>query len=255
MSDGWPESLRTYDVCGLPIAATSPSDAANAIVAACGGPFPFEVHLCNVFTLSLVDSDKELRNALAQADLNLPDGAPVAWLGRRHGVRRPVRGPRLVTDVAIAGQAASVKHYLYGGDVGVAEAVAQRLRDVAPAIQLAGTETPPFHDLSPEALAALAERIMTSGAELVWVGLGTPRQDYLVPRLASATGLVVVPVGAAFDFLSGRVPEAPKFLHGSGLEWLYRLRREPRRLWRRYLLGNPRFVVSVMRHAYRGNTH
>ena len=94
-------------------------------------------------------------------------------------------------------------------------------------------------------------RIVDSGATIVWVGIGTPRQDYLVPRLGSRLDIVIVPVGAAFDFWSGRVPEAPAALHGSGVEWAYRLSREPRRLWRRYLFGNPRFVLAVARHVLR----
>lgn len=241
--------VQTYDVCGVPVAAVTPHAAAQRIVAAAGLGVSFQVHLCNAYTLSLVDADPQLRASLLAADLNLPDGTPVAWLGRRRGTAGPVRGPRLVGDVARLGVASAVRHYLYGGADGVAELVAGRLADHAPGLQVVGLETPPYRDLSDDELDALSERIGASGANLVWVGIGTPRQDHLVPRLAARCAAVVVPVGAAFDFWSGRVPEAPEMLHGSGMEWAYRLAREPRRLWRRYVFGNPRFVLTVSRHA------
>jgi len=245
-----PGSFGVYRACGIEISAASPAYAANRIVDAYTNGISLQVHLCNAYTLSLVDSDSQLRAALASADLNLPDGVPVAWLGRRYGVKGPVRGPGLVKEVASVGRSGSVTHYLYGGGPSVADAVASRLREVAPGVLIVGIEMPPFHDLTDNEVSALAQRIEASGAQLVWVGLGTPRQDYLVPRLAAATGLVVVPVGAAFDFLSRRVSEAPPWLHGTSLEWVYRFAREPRRLWRRYLIGNPRFVVANIRHAY-----
>jgi N-acetylglucosaminyldiphosphoundecaprenol N-acetyl-beta-D-mannosaminyltransferase len=107
---------------------------------------------------------------------------------------------------------------------------------------------PPFRRLADDDLSALAERVRASGANVLWVGLGTPRQDYLVHELARAVSMPVLPVGAAFDFWAGAVTEAPVILHGSGLEWTHRLASEPRRLWRRYLLGNPRFLLSAWRH-------
>ena len=117
-----------------------------------------------------------------------------------------------------------------------------------PGVSIVGTETPPFAPLTDEDLIDLAVRVRASGANILWVGLGTPNQDYVVRRLAPLLEMPIVPVGAAFDFWSGAVAEAPAFLHGSGLEWIYRLSREPRRLWRRYLIGNPRFVMSAFRH-------
>ena len=238
---------RTYDVCGVPIAAVTPQDAAEAIVAAAVAGTSYEAHLCNAYTLSLVGNDERLRNALTRAHLNLPDGTPVAWLGRRHGTTGSVRGPSLVLDVARAGVRHGVAHYLYGGAPGVADDMARELRRLAPGVTVVAAESPPYHALDDGELAALATRVRESGAGVVWVGIGTPKQDYLVPRLAEQVEAAVVPVGAAFDLVGGRVREAPAVLHGSGLEWIYRLCREPRRLWRRYLLGNPRFVVDAIR--------
>lgn len=239
---------RTYRVCGVPIAALAPAEAADLIVAAALARRRVEVHLCNAYTLSLVDSDPMLRFALLAADLNLPDGTPVARLGRKFGTTGPVRGPALVVDVVRAGVPAGVGHYLYGGWSGVADAMAATLLEKAPGAVIAATETPPYGDVGEAHLDELGRRIKASGAHIVWVGLGTPRQDYAVPAIAARVEAVVVPIGAAFDFLAGSVKQAPQFLHGSGLEWMYRLATEPRRLWRRYLLGNPRFVASAVRH-------
>ena len=237
-----------YSVCGVDVAAISPEDAAAHLVARGLEGEPFEVHLCNAYTFSLIDGDPCLREALREADLNLPDGAPVAWLGRTAGVVGPVRGAGLMGDVIRAGVDGGARHYLYGGADGVADTVAATLSKHAPGVQIVGSETPPWTDLDDTGLAALAGRIDESGATHVWVGLGTPRQDYLVHRLAPLVGVPVIPVGAAFDFWAGTVNEAPSWLHGTGFEWVHRLSQEPRRLWRRYLIGNPRFVLSVIRH-------
>jgi N-acetylglucosaminyldiphosphoundecaprenol N-acetyl-beta-D-mannosaminyltransferase len=242
-----PES-QTYDVCGISIAALTPRDAAITIVQAASQGRALEAHLCNAYTLSLVDRDPRLAGALRRAQLNLPDGTPVAWLGRPLGVREPVRGPGLVHAVAEIGAAAGVRHYFYGGAPGVAEELAERLRRQVSGLEVAGWESPPFGEPTEADLDRSAALITDSRANVVWVGMGTPRQDYLVPPLAERTAAVVVPVGAAFDFLTGRVKEAPESLHGTGLEWLYRLVAEPRRLWSRYLIGNPRFMRSAVRH-------
>jgi len=122
-----------------------------------------------------------------------------------------------------------------------------KLLSVYPNAQIVGAETPPYRPISNVELAELAERIRSSKASIVWVGIGTPRQDYLVPRLASAASVAVVPVGAAFDFISGGTKEAPLIFQGSGFEWFYRLSREPTRLWRRYLFGNIGFVMAAVR--------
>lgn len=238
---------ETYDVCGIPVTAASLRAATAAIVSAAIRHERLEVHLCNAYTMSLVHGDATLRSALARGDLNLPDGAPVAWMGRRHGTRGPVRGATLMRAVCAEGVPHGVRHYLYGGQPGVAQQTAAELARIAPGIRVVGAETPPFVDLDETGLGELAKRIGETGADVVWVGLGTPRQDYLVPRLASRLPVVVVPVGAAFNFLAGYVHESPRPLQGSGLEWLHRLLLEPRRLWRRYLVGNPRFLWHVVR--------
>jgi N-acetylglucosaminyldiphosphoundecaprenol N-acetyl-beta-D-mannosaminyltransferase len=241
------ETLATYDVCTVPITVADASRAAGWIVRDALARRACEVHLCNAYTLSLVDQDEQMRSALHAADLNLADGTPVAWLGRRVGMKGPVRGAELVGHVVRLG-GEDVHHYLYGGKEGVAEEMADALADAVPGTKIVGTESPPFTPITERDIEELVTRVRNSGANVLWIGLGTPRQDYLVHKLAPQLSIPVVPVGAAFDFWSGAVREAPKHLHGSGLEWMFRLAAEPRRLWRRYLLGNPRFLRSAWRH-------
>jgi N-acetylglucosaminyldiphosphoundecaprenol N-acetyl-beta-D-mannosaminyltransferase len=239
--------VPTYSVCRVAIADLDTLAAAERIVDAAITGTSLQVHLCNAYTLSIVDRDARLREALLASDMNLPDGTPVAWIGRSPNRSGPVRGPGLVGAVATAGLGVA-RHYLWGGKEGVADGMADRLRQVVPGVDIVGTDSPPFRIPTDEDLFDLAGRVRASGANILWIGLGTPRQDYVVHRLAPLLDMPIVPVGAAFDFWSGAVPEAPAFLHGSGFEWVYRLAREPRRLWRRYLIGNPRFLVAAWRH-------
>lgn len=241
---------RTYDVCGVPIAAETPSSAARVLVDHASRGIGLQVHLCNAYTLSLVDSDPILASALRVADFNLPDGSPVAFLGRRLGTTGPVRGPGLVRDTMRLGVGNGLRHYFFGGADGVAKAMADRLLEQAPGAEIAGIEAPPFRALGDDDLDQTAARVASADANIIWVGLGTPNQDYIVPRLAKRMNIVIVPVGAAFDFWAGNVRPAPTWLHGSGLEWAHRLATEPRRLWRRYVFGNPRFVYSAAIHRW-----
>jgi N-acetylglucosaminyldiphosphoundecaprenol N-acetyl-beta-D-mannosaminyltransferase len=240
-----------FRVCGVDIAVVTPQEAADTVLDHAAAHKAMQVHLCNAYTLSLVDRDARLREVLRSADLNLSDGTPLSWFGRSRGMRGPVRGPALVGDVARAGVERGVRHHLWGGAPGVAEEMAVGLRRHAPGVQIVGTECPAYRVPTAEDLDQLVASVTESEADVLWIGIGTPKQDYIVPELAERLSIPVVPVGAAFDFWSGAVSEAPHFLHGSGLEWVYRLAREPRRLWKRYLLGNPRFLWSAFRHRAR----
>lgn len=247
MSELADPAAATYSVCSVQITATDAVGAASRIVSDALDRQACQVHLCNAYTLSLVDADVRLRAALDDGDLNLADGTPVALMGRRLGMVAPVRGAALVGEVARQGNG-HLRHYLYGGKDGVAEEMSRALSRAIPGVSIVGLESPPFTPLTSGDLDGLVRRVHSSGANVLWVGLGTPRQDYLVHYLAPVLSIPVVPVGAAFDFWSGSVREAPQLLHGSGLEWVYRLMNEPRRLWRRYILGNPRFLMSAWRH-------
>jgi len=209
------------------------------------------VHLCNAYTLSLTAKDEEYAAVIDRGDLNLTDGMPLAWLARRLGFPvdpkdRP-RGCDVFIETARAGVATGLRHYLYGGTPEVVEAVAEGLRQLAPGIEIVGVESPPFRPLTGEEPAELVQRVKASGADIVWVGLGTPKQDHFVNDYRDRLGATLVAVGAAFDFIAGNKPQAPEWMRRNGVEWMHRLGSEPRRLWKRYLVGNTTFVAGAVR--------
>jgi N-acetylglucosaminyldiphosphoundecaprenol N-acetyl-beta-D-mannosaminyltransferase len=206
------------------------------------------IHLCNAYTLALAARDPSFRASLQHADaVNLPDGTPVSWYGRlstRRRSRGPVRGPSLMR-AALARP--GLRHFLLGGTPQVLDDLRRAITRDFPEAEVVGFHSPAFRDVTEEDVDEFAGRIRGSGAQVVWVGLGTPRQDVTIARLVPRTDAVLVGVGAAFDFLSGHKTEAPSVMHGTGLEWLHRLATEPRRMWRRYLIGNTVFLVHAGR--------
>ena len=244
---------------GVPITACSPQTAARLVIDRARGPLPagMDVHLCNAYTLALADRDVVLHALLRRATLNFPDGKSVVWANRlQYRDRRPptarVYGPDLMRDVLRLGQPAGLRHYLVGGTPQVLAALAGRIRRDYPDAHLVGAESPPFRELTATERAAQAGRIRHSRAQVVWLGLGTPKQDWEAARLASELPVLAVAVGAAFDFLAGAKRQAPPWMRRNGLEWCFRLAQEPRRLWRRYLFGNVRFGLAVGRRWRRG---
>jgi N-acetylglucosaminyldiphosphoundecaprenol N-acetyl-beta-D-mannosaminyltransferase len=210
------------------------------------------VNVCTAHTALECYDAPPLAAIVNAAGLATPDGMPLVWLGRLH--RRPVDrvyGPDLMLALCERGQAAGYRHFFYGGAPGVAEQLAQALCERFPRLQVAGTYAPPFRALTPAEDAEVAALINRCRPDIVWVGLGTPKQDYWLGQfrpLLSAPALIAV--GAAFDFLSGRVRQAPRWVQRSGFEWLFRLAHDPRRLWKRYVLGNPRFIYLVLRQIW-----
>jgi len=193
-------------------------------------------------------SDPELRKILNQAGLVTPDGMPLVWVSRlrnKHHVGR-VYGPDLMAAVCRDSVARGYRHFLYGGAAGVPERLAEQLRRTFPGIQIVGGYSPPFRPLTPEEDEAVIQEINESKADIVWVGLSTPKQEYwMADHLDRLEVPVMVGVGAAFDFLAGMKAQAPRWIQRSGLEWCYRLVTEPRRLWRRYLTIVPLFIVYI----------
>jgi N-acetylglucosaminyldiphosphoundecaprenol N-acetyl-beta-D-mannosaminyltransferase len=190
----------------------------------------------------------ELRKIYNHSGMTTPDGMAIVWLlrwlGHRHVER--VYGPDLLLAVCERFKESGVRHYLYGGAPGIAERLVERLSAQFPNLSVAGIESPPFRALMSEEDAAGVERIRAAAPDIVWVGIGSPRQEMWMADHLDRLGVpVLVGVGAAFDFLSGNKPQAPHWMQRSGLEWFFRLSSEPARLWRRYVLGYPLFVVLV----------
>jgi N-acetylglucosaminyldiphosphoundecaprenol N-acetyl-beta-D-mannosaminyltransferase len=193
-------------------------------------------------------SDETFRGILNNAFLCTPDGMPMVWVGKIQGHREMSRvyGPDLMLDVCAWSEMNPCRHFFFGGAPGVAELLAEKLKARFPKIQIAGTFTPPFRPLNPAEEAELREKIRAAQADIVWVGLSTPKQEkFMAEYLPKLDATLMLGVGAAFDFLSDRVKQAPRWIQRSGLEWFYRLCSEPQRLAGRYFKNNPVFVAKI----------
>lgn len=247
----WPENdAGSFLCCGVRIDALTLDTAADEVLRRAEAGVGTSVHLCNAYTLSLAHRLTPLRQTLNQDDLNLADGMPLVWVGRRLGftaMTGRVYGPDLMRAVVDRGRSRALRHYLYGSTPPVVDRLAASLRSTYPGAEIVGMESPSFRPLRRQEGDALVERVRGAAAAIVWVGLGTPKQDWFVHDFAARLGIPTVAVGAAFDFLAGTTPQAPRILQDHGLEWAYRLVREPRRLWRRYLIGNLTFLEGLAR--------
>jgi N-acetylglucosaminyldiphosphoundecaprenol N-acetyl-beta-D-mannosaminyltransferase len=193
--------------------------------------------------------DAGLRAVHNAAGMVTPDGMPLVWLSRWKALAHVSRvyGPDLMLAVCARSLERGWRHFLYGGAPGVPELLMGRLQALFPGISIVGAHSPPFRALTLAEDAALVERIDESGADVVWVGLGTPKQErWMSEHIGRLAAPVLIGVGAAFDFHAGLKPQAPNWMRQSGLEWLFRLGSEPRRLWRRYCVNNPLFVWNVL---------
>lgn len=231
-------------VGGTRIDFISPSDAISAIAT---NRELGDVHLCNAFTVALAAERGDLADSLARSGLNLPDGTPLAWFGRRHGIEGCVRvyGPDLMSGVLDRGRATGLRHYLYGSTPEVLSGLRAAIDTKWPGADIVGMESPPFRDLSDDEVVCSVRSATKLGADVVWVGMGTPKQDLLARRMADMGDATYVAVGAAFDFIAGTKRQAPSWIQRAGLEWLFRLASEPRRLARRYLVYNWKFVALL----------
>lgn len=203
----------------------------------------------DVHSLMRAQDDAEHMAALRGAAMVTPDGQPVVWAARARGTGDMSRvcGPDLLPQVCAASVARGWKHYFYGGADGVASDLAERLQAKHPGLAVVGTDCPPFRALSTAEQEAALARIRASGAQILWVGLGCPKQEkWMLANRDKLPGVVMIGIGAAFDFHVDRVRRAPRWMREGGLEWLHRLMSEPRRLWRRYLVMAPRFVVASL---------
>lgn len=241
----WPEKL---DVFGVGIAPTSYQEATDVIIDAAKRRERKLVSCYAVHALITFCEDSQLRQLSNHFDMITPDGQPVRWaLNLLHGtdLTERVYGPELMLQLCRRAARDGVSVYLYGGSPEVAEALQQNLKDMLPDLQIAGYESPPFRALTPEEDRQVIERINSSGAGIVFIGLGCPKQDQFAHSHRNTINAVQVCVGAAFDFHAGAKSTAPGWMQKRGLEWLYRLIQEPRRLWHRYLVTNSSYLLRL----------
>lgn len=193
--------------------------------------------------------DESFRDIHTKAGMVTPDGMPVVWASRMLGHRqvRKVSGSDLMEIVCAGSAEKGQRHFFYGAAPGVAQDLADKLAERYPGFHIAGVYCPPFRELTQKEDQKIIEYINQSNANIVWVGLGSPKQErWMAEHLGKLDAQVMLGVGAAFDFLNGTVRRAPRWMQKSGLEWFYRLIVEPRRLWRRYLLVTPRFIPLAL---------
>jgi len=250
VSTVWPDRIS---VVGTPISATSgdevldllqnrPTDKATVVA------------FCNVHSVMTARSDPSVASALLDADIATPDGMPVVWGLRaagRTGQDR-VDGPSFMQRALQHGVVHGWSHFFYGSTEETLGKLVEATRRIAPGVSIAGSFSPPFRTPTDDDVRIAAEQIKESGADLVWVGLGMPKQElwmrgirHLVP------GVALLGVGAAFDFIAGTTPRSPAWMQSAGLEWLHRLSLHPRRLWRRYLFNNPAYLALLARDIVR----
>ena len=238
--------IERVNVLGVGISALNLGSAIDTMAEAVRRKVRGYICVTGVHGVMEAQSDSRFRAILNDALLCTPDGIPMVWMGRLHGQRQMGRvyGPDLMLAVcALPG----CRHYLYGGSNGTVHLLKKRLEALFPAVQIVGVYEPPWRPLNPDEETELVAQVEQTQPDIIWVGLSTPKQEKFMagylPKLATT---LMVGVGAAFDIHSGRVKQAPRWMQRSGLEWFYRLCQEPRRLWRRYLANNPRFLFWAL---------
>jgi N-acetylglucosaminyldiphosphoundecaprenol N-acetyl-beta-D-mannosaminyltransferase len=240
---------QTFDVFGTAIDAIEPHAAVERIAGWAYAGDSRCVCICNAHSMVTAQRDPAFRQALQQADLATPDGAPVAWMGRWQGWpgQARVSGPDLMLDYCAFAARRGEAIFLYGSTPDTLARLETALHLRWPTLRIAGSHSPPFRPLSADEDAAVVDRINRSGARTVWVSLGCPKQEAWMAAHRGRVQAVMVGVGAAFDFHAGVLPRAPRWMRDHGLEWLHRLASEPGRLWRRYLLTNSLFMAYAAR--------
>ncbi|MBI5769139.1 MAG: WecB/TagA/CpsF family glycosyltransferase [Verrucomicrobia bacterium] len=234
-----------YNVTGVGVSALTLAQATGLVVGVRGQTRRGYICCGTAAGLTAARADPALQRIFNDAWLTTPDGMPLVWLGPR-GVSR-VYGPDLMLAVCDAGRAVGLTHFFLGGAHGVADELKQRLSARFPGLAVVGTFSPPYRALEAGELAALRADLARLRPDVVWVGLGTPKQEhFMAEQWRSLDAGVLIGVGAAFDFHSGRVRQAPRWVQRSGFEWLFRLGTEPRRLGPRYLTTTPLFALRVL---------
>ncbi|GIU97225.1 MAG: UDP-N-acetyl-D-mannosaminuronic acid transferase [Actinomycetota bacterium] len=237
--------LRYRWILGMRVDATSYDDAVERVIRWAKYGESRTVFVATVNNVMHSYDDPTYRHVMNDGDLVTPDGMPLVWGLRWLGVRSATRvcGPELMPRLLARAATEGVPVGLYGGTPEVLADLRAFAARAFPALRIVYAEAPPFRELAAEEERRSAAEIARSGARIVFVGLGCPKQERWMARNRGRVPAVTVGVGAAFDFLSGRKRQAPRLLQRAGLEWAFRLATEPRRLWRRYLKQNPRFVA------------
>jgi N-acetylglucosaminyldiphosphoundecaprenol N-acetyl-beta-D-mannosaminyltransferase len=236
------------DVLGVDLSAVNMSraiDLAESWIATGKSAY---ICMTGVHGVMEAQSNELLRAVLNRAFINAPDGMPMSWVGWLQGHRQMDRvyGPDFMANLCQLSVSKGYRHYLYGGQPGVAQSLKAALQKRFPGLQVVGTCTPPFRSLTRDEEAGLLADVWSAKPDILWVGLSTPKQECFMAEYVDRLRVpLLVGVGAAFDFHTGRIEEAPAWMKRAGLQWMHRLLQDPGRLWKRYLLNNPAFVWGI----------
>jgi len=241
-----PGEVQRVNVLGVGISTINLASGTAIVAEAVKTRHRGYISVTGVHGVMEAQNDPDFRSILNRSFLCTPDGIPMVWMGRVRGFNKMGRvyGPDLMLEVcALPG----IRHFLYGGSDGTAELLKAKLMERFPNLNIVGTYEPPWRPLHAGEQEALSRQIREAKPDILWVGLSTPKQEkFMSEYLPQLEVTLMVGVGAAFDIHSGRVRQAPRWMQRSGLEWFFRLCQEPRRLWRRYLKNNPRFLYGIV---------
>lgn len=207
------------------------------------------VSICNVHSVVTANRDPYFRQVLIDSDMATPDGAPVAWMLRRAGFagQPRVNGPDLMEKLCARAAASGLRVFFYGSTESTLERLVHNLKERFPGLRVVGTFAPPFRSATADEDEAEVRLIRESGAQIIFVGLGCPKQETWMAAHRGRVAGVMIGVGAAFDYHAGTLRRAPLWMRQRGLEWLHRLASEPQRLWKRYLVTNTLFILGAFR--------
>lgn len=243
--------MPRVDILGVHIDAQSFAEATTTLRRWASEDGKRYVCTCPVYTLMMCREQPNVHDAVDSADMVTADGMPIVWLQRRLNVRNAERvyGPDLLLALCEATANMDISHYFWGGLPGVPDALIAKLTERFPDLKVVGATAPPMTEVDAQPDVSAVERLNASGAHIIWVGLGSPKQDlWMALHRPALNAPLLIGVGAAFDLLAGTKRQAPLWMQRSGLEWAFRLAQEPGRLGRRYLVYNPKFVWLVFRH-------
>lgn len=242
------ELPRKHRILGLGISELKFDEAVNLFLKAAATRQKVRAVFCTVSSVVNANRDPELYAQMESSQVVAPDGTPLVWLSKlKGGNTERVCGPDLMPALCERSQQYGYRHYFYGGAKGVAERLVSQLQARYPDLQVAGIDSPPFRPLTEEEDQAVIARLNAAKPDFVWVGLGAPKQDvWISTHQNQLQAPVLLAVGAAFDFHAGEVARAPNWMQRFGLEWIFRLIKEPRRLWRRYFITNTLFVLYLV---------
>lgn len=241
--------IPKIDVLGVKVCALSMDGYVNVIERWVQDKEANYVCITGVHGVMESQENPELLKIHNEAGLVTPDGMPLVWLCRSKGYKETERGygPDLMLEVCKRSIEKGYTHFFYGGAEGVPELLAQKLKERFPKIKITGTYSPPFRKLTKEEDIEITNRINQLNPDLIWVGISTPKQEFwMSEHVKQLNRSILIGVGAAFDFHAGLKKQAPRWMQTLGLEWFFRLLTEPKRLWKRYLINNPKFIWRIL---------